>query len=297
MPAVEHRHPRVLERSGHLLGPRAVVVVVPQDGQHRLGHSAARVGKRGRLLNEPVRREVAGEQDEVGLVHQGAERALEVLPPFLRGVDVSHRGDAEACHGGFPTRSRFASPLEGYMWRMGSQPNDAYLELVETMKRSAAALRDANVPFLLGGGLAAWARGGPPTDHDVDLLLRERDVERAEEALADAGLRLERPPEGWLVKAWDGEVLVDLIFRPAGGAVGDEHFERATTLEVLVAKLLALTEQEPDFGPVLEIARSLREQIDWDAVRSQAEHTPFGAAFFTLVERLGIVAEPVGSAS
>jgi hypothetical protein len=189
---------------------------------------------------------------------------------------------------------------------VGSQPNDAFLELVETMKRSAATLRDAKVPFLLGGGLASWARGGPPTDHDVDFLVRERDIARAEEALAAAGFRLERPPEGWLVKAWDGDVLVDLIFHPAGGAVGDEHFERATTLEVaaqplpvasvedvLTTKLLALTEQEPDFGPVLEIARSLREQIDWVALRSQVERSPFGAAFFTLVERLGIVEEPV----
>ena len=193
---------------------------------------------------------------------------------------------------------------------MGSQPNDVFLELIETMKRSAAALRDAKVPFLLGGGLASWARGGPPTDHDVDFLVRERDVERAEEALAAAGLRLERPPEGWLVKAWDGDVLVDLIFHPAGGAVGDEHFERATTLEVaaqplpvasvediLTTKLLALTEQEPDFGPVLEIARSLREQIDWDTLRAQVESAPFGAAFFTLVERLGIVEEPIASSA
>lgn len=192
---------------------------------------------------------------------------------------------------------------------MGTQPNDGFLELVETMKRSAAVLRDAKVPFLLGGGLASWARGGPPTEHDVDFLLRERDVERAQRALADVGLRLERPPEGWLVKAWDGDVLIDLIFRPAGGAIGDEHFERATLLEVaaqsvpvasiedvLAAKLLALTEQEPDFGPVLEIARSLREQIDWGVVRSQVEHSAFGAAFFTLVDRLGIVPEPVGTA-
>jgi hypothetical protein len=193
---------------------------------------------------------------------------------------------------------------------MGTQPNDAFLELVETMKRSAAILRDAKVPFLLGGGLASWARGGPPTEHDVDFMLRERDVGRAEEALGAAGLRLERPPEDWLVKAWDGNVLVDLIFRPAGGAIGDEHFERATVLEVaaqsvpvasiedvLAAKLLALTEQEPDFGPVLEIARSLREQIDWDVVRSQVERSAFGAAFFTLVERLGIVPERLAAAS
>jgi hypothetical protein len=192
---------------------------------------------------------------------------------------------------------------------MSALQDDAFFELVETMKRSAAVLRDAGVPFLLGGGLAAWARGGPASEHDVDLLLRERDLERAEHALDRAGFRLERPPEGWLAKAWDGDVLVDLIFRPAGGAIDDGHFERAETLEVaaqqlevaavedvLAAKLLALSEQEPDYGPVLGIARALREQIDWDTVRDQVDQTPFGAAFFTLVERLGIVPETMPSA-
>jgi hypothetical protein len=112
----------------------------------------------------------------------------------------------------------------------------------------------------------------------------------------------ERPPEGWLLKAFDGDVLVDLIFRPAGGPVDDTTFARATELEVvavpllvasvddvLTAKLLAMNEQGPDFGPVLEIARSLREQIDWRSVRDQVDGSPFGAAFLTLVERLRIV--------
>jgi hypothetical protein len=189
---------------------------------------------------------------------------------------------------------------------MSMPQDDAFPAVLETMKRSSAALRDAGVPFLLGGGLAAWARGGPPTEHDVDLLVRERDVERALAALGRVGFRLEQPPEEWLVKAWDGDILVDLIFRPSGGPIDDSHFERAETLEVaaqellvaaiedvLAAKVLALSEQEPDFAQVLALSRSLREQIDWDAVRAQVDHTPFGAAFFTLVERLGIVAEPV----
>jgi hypothetical protein len=66
----------------------------------------------------------------------------------------------------------------------------------------------------------------------------------------------------------------------------------ASVEDILATKLLALTEQEPDFGPILEIARSLRDQIDWDTLRTQVERAPFGAAFFTLVERLGIVEEP-----
>jgi nucleotidyltransferase DUF2204 len=189
---------------------------------------------------------------------------------------------------------------------MSYAPSEGFPDLIETMKKAAGALRGAEVPLLLGGGLAAWARGGPPTDHDVDFLVRERDAERALEALEAVGMRPERPPEGWLLKAWDGDVLVDLIYHPAGGPVDDEYFARAETLEVaalpidvaslddvLATKLLAMNEQNPDFRPVLEIARSLREQIDWNAVRAQVGDAPFGAAFLTLVERLRIIPDSV----
>jgi hypothetical protein len=178
-------------------------------------------------------------------------------------------------------------------------------DLVATMKRAAAALRDADVPFMLGGGLAAWARGGPRTDHDVDFFVREEDAEHALAALRAAGMQTEKPPEEWLLKAYDGDVLVDLIFRPSGGPVDEAFFERATELEVLghtllvasiddvfTTKLLAMTEQEPDFSQVLQLARALREQIDWDFVRSHSDGSPFARAFFTLVEELGIVDPP-----
>jgi hypothetical protein len=174
-------------------------------------------------------------------------------------------------------------------------------KLVEAMKHAGAALRDAEIRFALAGGLACWARGGPATDHDVDFLVKPEDAERAEEALARAGMRPEQPPEDWLLKAYHEDTLVDLIFRPSSGPVTDEMLDRAEVREVmamrlpvmsledvLVAKLLALTEQEPDFGAVLEIARTLREQIRWDEVREQTANSPFAKAFFTLIEELGI---------
>jgi len=192
----------------------------------------------------------------------------------------------------------------GYPAVMSYAPAETFSALIETMKRSAAALEAAGVPVLLGGGLAAWARGGPPTDHDVDFFVREHDAERGLEALAEVGMQAERPPEGWLYKAWDGETLVDLIFRPSGGAVDDAMFARATEVEVmaqtllvasiddvLATKVLALNEQTPDFRAVLEIARALREQVDWEHVRSRVDESPFGAAFITLVERLRIASE------
>ena len=189
---------------------------------------------------------------------------------------------------------------------MAYTPAESFPELIESMKRAAAALRDAEVPYMLGGGLAAWARGGPPTEHDIDFFVRPEDAERALEALVAAGMKPERPPEGWLLKAWDGEMLVDLIYSPMGGDVDDAYFERAEEMEVaaqrlqvaslgdvLTTKLLALNEQDPDLSSVLELARSLREQIDWDFVRTRTGDSPFARAFFTLVEELGVVA-PAG---
>ena len=185
---------------------------------------------------------------------------------------------------------------------MAYTPPDNFPELIDAMKNASALLREAGIEHLLGGGLAAWARGGPPTEHDVDFFVRDGDAEAALAALVAGGLRPERPPEGWLLKAWDGDILIDLIFHPAGGAVGDEHFARGEQLEVMAqpllvaslddviaTKLLAINEQSPDFASALELARSLREQIDWDFVRERTGSSPFAKAFFTLVEELGIV--------
>jgi Nucleotidyl transferase of unknown function (DUF2204) len=182
-------------------------------------------------------------------------------------------------------------------------PESSFEELIEAMKAAAGILQQVDVPFVLGGGLSAWARGGPRSEHDVDFLLRPDDAERALAAFDEAGWKTERPPEGWLYKAWHANgALVDLIFNPASGPITDELIDRApvsevmalrvnvSTLEdVMVSKLAAITEQEPDFGSVLEWARALREQIDWDTVRARTEALPFAKAFFTLVEELGIV--------
>jgi len=182
-------------------------------------------------------------------------------------------------------------------------PEPTFEELVVAMKAGADALQRREIPFVLGGGLAAWARGGPRSEHDVDFMVRPEDAEAAVEALAAAGMRTERPPEGWLYKAWhENGALIDLIFNPSGGPITSETIERAPVLEVaalrirvfsledvMTTKLLALSEQRPDFGQVLDYARALREQIDWDEVRARTDESPFGRAFFTLVESLGIV--------
>ena len=169
------------------------------------------------------------------------------------------------------------------------------------LKRAIGALRDADVPFVLAGSLASWARGGPPTRHDLDLIVKPQDAERALQALVDSGMKPERPVEEWLLKAWDGDVLVDLIFDPRGVVVDDDLIARSEELHVLstsipvlpledllASKLHALDEHRLDFTPHLQIARALREQIDWAALRDRTRGSAYADAFFALVEGLGI---------
>jgi predicted nucleotidyltransferase len=182
-------------------------------------------------------------------------------------------------------------------------PEPSFPELIEAMKAAAGILNDSEIEFVLGGGLSAWARGGPRCEHDVDFLIKREDAERALEVFDAAGWKTERPPEGWLYKTWhENGALVDLIFDPASGPITQEIINRAhedevmalrakvATLEdVLVSKLLAIKEQELNFSSVLEWSRALREQIDWRAVRERTQESPFAKAFFVLIEELGIV--------
>jgi hypothetical protein len=184
-----------------------------------------------------------------------------------------------------------------------------FADIEHALKRAAAALRDAGIPFLLGGSLASWARGGPQTRHDLDLILKPEDADRALETLQQAGLRPERPPEDWLLKAWDEDTLIDLIYCPKGLPVDDDLIARGEELSVLgmdirvmaledvmATKLLALTEHSLRYEGLLQIARALREQIDWPVVRARTGDSPFARAFFVLAEGLDIVPE-TGSGS
>jgi hypothetical protein len=177
--------------------------------------------------------------------------------------------------------------------------------LVETLKRSAAALRDAGVPFALAGSAACWARGAPEPRNDIDFAIAPEDHERAERALSSAGMRIERPPEGWLLKAWDTDVLVDVIWNFAGCHSTAELLDRAEELsvqavpmpvlaldDVMTSKLCAFDEQALDFAATLSIARALREQIDWPDVRERTAASPYARGFLALLEELEVIDRP-----
>jgi|ERR687892_2887582 hypothetical protein len=185
---------------------------------------------------------------------------------------------------------------------MAAPTAESFEAIEATLKKAVDALNKARVPFLIGGSLAVWARGGPESLNDLDLMIRLEDGEAALEALEGAGMRGERPPEDWLFKAWDGDVLVDLIFDPKGQSVDQDSFARAEPVsafglevqamaleDVLITKLEAMHDHYLDYESILQMTRAIREQVDWDLVRRETAGSPYASAFFTLVEGLGLV--------
>lgn len=178
-------------------------------------------------------------------------------------------------------------------------------ELLHALTRAVNALSATEIPFAVGGGCAVYARGGPASRHDVDILVKPADCDRAVRALAHAGLRVCNPPENWLRKVYADNVLIDVIYRPNDRPVTDDLLNRAATMRIgpavapvvsatdlMVDKLLVFDAHRLDFAPLLHIARDLREQVDWDEVDAQTRVSPYARAFLGLLIDLDIIAPP-----
>jgi hypothetical protein len=148
----------------------------------------------------------------------------------------------------------------------------------------------------LRGGGAAYARGAALPMHDVDFVIVETDKDAAAAAFESSGMRVARPPEGWLIKAFDDDRMIDLIFRLAGHqdtrAVLDRAEEvsvAAVPMRVLTATdlttswLAAFSEHHADFAATLTCVRPLREQVDWARVRAETDGSAFATAFLVLL--------------
>ncbi|MFF9850626.1 nucleotidyltransferase family protein [Streptomyces litmocidini] len=182
-------------------------------------------------------------------------------------------------------------------------PPDHTQAILEATKEVGAVLKASGRPFALVGSVAAYAHGIPVRlQHDTDFAILREDAEVVTEALRERGVRIVDPPEDWLVKARAGGEQIDLIFSLAGRPVTAELLDRAQTLPVdsvhmpvlaptdlMVCRLLALSEHHCDFGPLLPVARGLRERIDWGRVREDTTGSPMAEAFLYLLELMDVL--------
>ena len=146
-------------------------------------------------------------------------------------------------------------------------------------RQSMRALQKAEVPFLVGGAYAfAVYTGIARHTKDLDIFLRERDLERALDSFRTDGYETEKTFPHWLAKAYCGQDCIDLIFRAGNGLcdVDDSWFERARQQEVLgeTAALCAVEDilwmkayimerERFDGADVAHLIHSCAEKLDW----------------------------------
>jgi predicted nucleotidyltransferase len=148
---------------------------------------------------------------------------------------------------------------------------------------ATCALSDANIPYVVIGGIASTVLGRPRWTHDLDLFLRHEDALPALQVLGEAGFSTQRTDPYWLYKAVKDGVLVDIIFRSTGDIyLDDEMLQRATMEDVrghrvrvlapedlLVIKAVVHDEKTPRhwFDALGIIAHS---ELDWEYLLRRA---------------------------
>ncbi len=96
-------------------------------------------------------------------------------------------------------------------------------------------LRDAGVPFVVGGAFALKHYAGVERGtKDLDVFLCRRDLRRALEALQERGYSTEDTFPHWLAKAYCGDHFVDFIHASANGLcqVDESWMERAVRITI-----------------------------------------------------------------
>jgi hypothetical protein len=158
-------------------------------------------------------------------------------------------------------------------------------------------LKDAEIPFLLGGSYAfGHYTGIARHTKDLDLFVRPAHVQHTLQVLAAAGYRAELFFTHWLGKAFHGNDFVDIIFSSGNGLcrVDDAWFANAvgghvlgvhvrlTPVEEMIWQKAYIMERERfDGADVIHLLRARGRQLDWDRLLAR-----FGAHGRVLLSHL-----------
>jgi hypothetical protein len=113
---------------------------------------------------------------------------------------------------------------------------------------------------------------------DLDLFVRQQDMERIQAVLSPRGIETEIAFAHWLGKAWQGDVFVDLIFANGNSLARVDHDWFAHGLPAVVlgfpaqicsaedmiwSKSFVMERERFDGSDVLHILRHSSRQLDW----------------------------------
>jgi hypothetical protein len=148
-------------------------------------------------------------------------------------------------------------------------------------RRVLAALGDAGVPYLIGGGFAfSQYTGIQRYTKDLDIFVRPTDAEWTLATIADAGFRAEMVAPHWLGKAFaEDQSFIDVVFSSGNGVavVDDEWFDHADQAQVLDVPVLlspveemiwsksfVLERERYDGADVAHLIRARGRGLDWE---------------------------------
>jgi predicted nucleotidyltransferase len=147
------------------------------------------------------------------------------------------------------------------------------------------AIQDADIPYVLVGGLASSLLGRPRRTEDIDLLVRKADAHRTLEALGQAGFETEETNPDWIFKARRDDLTIDILFWLKGEIyLDDQMLERAPLEEfagrtvavmppedLIVVKAVIHDEQTPrHWYDALGVIAD--QELDWEYLFARARH-------------------------
>lgn len=163
-----------------------------------------------------------------------------------------------------------------------TEADDGDLFLV-VLDEAMHAVRGAEIPFLLIGGIGSAVFGRDQDARDIDLLVRPTDARRALETLGARGFETRVANATWLFKAFRHGVQVDVIFRSSRDIVlDDEMLSRARSVsfrgrrlpialpEDLVVMKACATGEDTQRYWYDALAIVAQENLDWDYVVRRA---------------------------
>ena len=175
--------------------------------------------------------------------------------------------------------------------------DDSAVDTNSFYRRTLHVLSDAQVPFLVGGSHAFLHYTGIAREtKDLDLFVQRNDLERALDALAQAGYRTERTFAHWLAKAIQGDAFVDLVFASGNGVaqVDERWFQYSVESQVLGMpvrlvpaeeliwqKAFVMERERFDGADIMHLLLRCGPTLEWPRIRER-----FGANWRLLVTYL-----------
>ena len=170
---------------------------------------------------------------------------------------------------------------------MNISPPDLHASTIKTYKSALDTISKADIPFLIGGGLAFQRYTGHPRSfHDLDVFCQAGDYPKILQLLEEKGFAAFVQDEKWIAKATKGKAQIDLLFSTPNNVqtVDDSWFTKGQKgelfdmpvsflgpEELLWSKIYVQDANKYDGPDVHHLILALGDKLDWRSLLDRME--------------------------